>query len=286
VTLAESNTVLGGRVTIESTLPGLSTWARVGDYRINQLRKMTNVEIYLDSELTTEHVLEFQFDHVVIATGARWTKDALDYHNGAPASRFDHQEIYTPDDVLAGTGLTGPVVVFDFDHYYMGGALAEKLRLDGHDVTLVTPASEASAWTHATDEQFRIQVRLLHLGVRVVVTHCVTRFDGREAELACVYTDRRSRIPCASLVVVGIRRPNDALYKELVAKPGELEPAGIKSIRKIGDCAAPGAIVHAVYDGHRYARELDTSPPGLIPFRREPALGTGGYDQRGGIHDP
>ena len=31
---------------------------------------------------------------------------------------------------------------------------------------------------------------------------------------------------------------------------------------------APGAIAHAVYSGHRYARELD-SPPGTELYRRD-----------------
>jgi len=36
-----------------------------------------------------------------------------------------------------------PVVVFDDDHYYLGAVLAEKLRLEGLDITLVTPAGES-----------------------------------------------------------------------------------------------------------------------------------------------
>ena len=49
-----------------------------------------------------------------------------------------------------------------------------------------------------------------------------------------------------------------------------LKDAGIESVRLIGDAYAPGAIVHAVYSGHRYARELDTEDPGdAVPFRRE-----------------
>jgi dimethylamine/trimethylamine dehydrogenase len=51
VTLAEATTELGGRVTLESALPGLSEWARVRDYRVFQLQQMPNVEIYLASPL-------------------------------------------------------------------------------------------------------------------------------------------------------------------------------------------------------------------------------------------
>ena len=58
----------------------------------------------------------------------------------------------------------GPVVVFDDDHFYMGGAIAEKLRRDGCEVTLVTPAAEVSSWTHNTLDQHAVQKQLMGLG--------------------------------------------------------------------------------------------------------------------------
>ena len=64
-------------------------------------------------------------------------------------------------------------------------------------------------------------------------------------------------------MLVTSRNPNDSLYAELEEK---------YSIERIGDCNAPGTIAHAVYAGHRYAREMDASPDADIPFRREHAL--------------
>ena len=75
VVLAEALAELGGRVTRESALPGLSEWARVRDHRVHALRQMPNVEIYRDSRLDAEQVLEFGFAHVCIATGSRWRRD-------------------------------------------------------------------------------------------------------------------------------------------------------------------------------------------------------------------
>ncbi len=70
----------------------------------------------------------------------------------------------TPDDIFSGAVVKGPVVIFDDDHYFMGGALAEKLRQAGHEVTLVTPMATASSWTAMTDEQFFVQKRLAGAG--------------------------------------------------------------------------------------------------------------------------
>ena len=164
----------------------------------------------------------------------------------------------------------GPVVVFDDDHYYLGGVLAEKLRRDGHDVTLVTPALAASYWTEKTLEIEHIHKRLLELEIAILPNLSVTGFDGARAELACVFTQRRREIPCASIVTVTARLPEEALYRDLIADPDRLAAAGIESVTAIGDALAPGSIAAAVYAGHRAARELDAPPLGdAVPFERE-----------------
>ncbi|MFQ5785979.1 MAG: NADH:flavin oxidoreductase, partial [Alphaproteobacteria bacterium] len=158
---------------------------------------------------------------------------------------------------------------FDDDHYYMGGIMAEKLRRDGHEVLLVTPAADVSNWTHHTLEQGRIQTRLLELGVEIAAHRNLAAAGDGEVELACVFTGRRRRRPCGTVVMVTARLPEDGLYHELTANREALAQAGIKSVTRIGDCLAPGTIAAAVYGGHRYARELDEPAVDGVPFRRE-----------------
>jgi dimethylamine/trimethylamine dehydrogenase len=140
VTVAEASEELGGRITNESKLPGLATWARVRDYRTNLIKTMGNVDVYRDSPVSAPDVIEFGCDYVVIATGARWTRQILDT-NEYPGGEIEGDAVFTPDDILAGAQPEGPVVIYDFDHYYMGSCLAERLRLNGNEVTLVTPAN-------------------------------------------------------------------------------------------------------------------------------------------------
>ncbi len=259
VTLAEAGRELGGRVTIESKLPGLATWARVRDYRSHLIQTMVNVAVYRDSPLTARDVIEFGSDHAVIATGAKWTTDILG-GNGYPCVGFESEAVFTPDDVLAGATLDGPVVIYDFDHYYMGGCLAELLRGRGHEVTLVTNANAVSAWTFMNNELAEIRSRMIELGIRTELENTVTGFADGAAELTGIYRDRTVRsIDCGALVVVGVRQPNDRLYQDLIADAGGLTRAGIASVRSIGDCRAPGAIVHAVYSGHECARTIDSA---------------------------
>jgi len=269
VTLAEAGNELGGRVTLESRLPGLAEWARVRDYRVSKLVQMPEVEIYRASRLSAEHVLEFACPRVVIATGAHWRRDGVGRQNRHPIRGSDGANVFTPDDVMGDAAIPGPVVVFDDDHAYLGGVIAEKLRADGRDVTLVTPAVQVSTWTWATLEQFRIQSTLMKSGVSVVTCKNVSAIDDDGVELECIYTGDSSRITAASVVMVTARLPDDALYLTLAGDAGKLADAGIRHLHSIGDCLAPSLIAAAVYAGHRYARECEEPVPDGIPFRRE-----------------
>ena len=174
-----------------------------------------------------------------------------------------------PDDVLAGAELDGPVVIYDFEHYYMGSCLAELLSASGLDVTIVTNANAVSAWTFMNNEMAAIRSRMIELGIRVELEQIVTRFEGGKVELRSIYSDSvASSIECGALVVAGTRRPNDELYQQLRSDPERLSAAGITSVRAIGDCRVPGAIVHAVYSGHECARNID-SPAGNDPIAWE-----------------
>lgn len=269
VTLAEAADELGGRVSAESKLPGLAEWARVRDYRVSQLHQMPQVEIFPASRLSAEHVLEFGFPRVVLATGARWRRDGVGRKNRKPIHGCDAGIVYTPEDVMAGRQIPGPVVVFDDDHYYHGGVIAERLRADGLDVTLVTPAAQASSWTWVTLEQFRIQAQLMKAGIHVIANHNVVAMEKTSVQLACIYTDARRLLDAASVVMVTARLPDDRLYLDLCGDAQRLSDAGIRSLDCIGDCHAPATIAAAVYEGHRYARECDEPQSETIPFRRE-----------------
>ena len=155
VMLAEARRELGGRVTAESRLPGLSEWARVHDYRLQQIERMTNVEVYRESDLGADDVLAAGADHVVIATGATWRRDGFGrFHPAGIADPGPAERIFTPDDVMAGRLPEGRVVVFDDDHYYMASVVAERIHAEAASVTLVTPEDKVAAWGTYTASRF------------------------------------------------------------------------------------------------------------------------------------
>jgi dimethylamine/trimethylamine dehydrogenase len=271
VHIAEARELWGGRVTQEAALPGLASWIRVRDYRVNQLRKMRNVEMLRGSRVTAGETIEFGATRVVIATGARWRRDGVGRANASPVHGFDAAagRVLTPDDVLDGLTARSPIVIYDDDHYYLGSVLAEKLRASGNEVTVVTPADRLAAWTVNTLEQHAIQKRLLELGVGAVMNHRIVEYEGDHAVIECTYTARRSTIPASSVVSITSRLPNDELYEALLIQTEALFAAGIVSVNAIGDCLAPGTIAAAVYAGHRYAREFDFPEIDQVGFRRE-----------------
>ena len=270
VTVAEAAEDLGGRLRFETRLPGLAAWGRVLDWRRTQLERLPNVNVFRGNRLSAEEIIGLGSTHGAIATGARWAR--LLYSTlEIPAGSLAAAGVLTPDDLAAGAAVADPVVVYDFDHYYMGGVLAEHLARGGHSVRYVTPAGHASAWTIMSNEQPQVHRALAAAGVALHTLSRVVAFGDGAVTLASQFTGAEQRLECRSLVIVGARFADDALYRELEARAADLEAAGIRSVTRIGDALAPGALAHAIYSGHRYAQELDADPAALV-FRRDAPL--------------
>ncbi|MGB8982085.1 MAG: NAD(P)-binding protein, partial [Anaerolineales bacterium] len=171
VTLLEAHREPGGRVLRESALPGLNEWRRVVDWRLTQIRKMKNVEVYPSSPMTAGEILETGALNIILATGATWRRDGMGRTLRSPIRGYELENVFSPDDLMDGDLVTGKLgigdwVIYDDDHFYMGGVLAELLAEQGCNVTLVTPAPLISYWSQYTLEQERIQHKLMKLGVR------------------------------------------------------------------------------------------------------------------------
>ena len=251
VTLAEADTELGGRINKESALPGLSEWARVRDWRLGQLVKLTNVDIYPDNRLDVDSVLELDMQHVVVATGASWRTDGVGRYRYTAFAGHEAETVISVDAILNGYLPDGPVLIYDDDHYYLGSAIALKLREQGIPVTMVTPEARVAGWSYYTSEQSQLIQSLMQAGVVLVANQGLATWDGKAAELECVFSGKVTEHAAEYLVPVTARLPNDQLWLDLQASTHEF-----KSLQRIGDCQAPGIIATAVYSGHRLAREL------------------------------
>ena len=270
VTLAEAGEALGGRVNLESQLPGLSSYARVRDYRQTQLAQLPNVEIYLGNQLSAEDILELDMHHVILATGSTWRRDGIGKQHAFAVEGLDNISVLTPDDVLAGAETGQRVVIYDDDHYYLGSTIAEQCVQQGKQVCLVTPSGLISSWTENTLEQEKIQTRLSALDVEMIPLYELQSANKASAKFVSVYDANQQReIAYDSLMMITSRSPNEALYQSLLA-----HESSFKTLQSIGDCEVPGTVAAAVYAGHLAARNLESKEDFYAPlFRREmPAL--------------
>ncbi len=269
VTLAEATTTLGGRVARERALPGLAAWGRVADYRTGQMAVMPNVEIYRDSRLAPEDILAMGANHVAIATGAEWRRDVVARLHLHPVPTDPAMPVYTPDDLMAGQCPEGQTVaLYDDDHFYIGSVLAELLVQKGNRVHFITPAVKVAEWTDNTLEQGTIMRRLLDIGVEMHLAKAPEAIGASDLSLGCVWTGRQSPLAADAVVMVSSRIPKDGLFHATRAL--NWQGAGIRSLKLIGDAAAPGPIAWATYAGRNWAEGLDAPDQGdALTFRRE-----------------
>ena len=97
---------------------------------------------------------------------------------------------------------------------------------------------------------------------------CVTSVAADDVTSACVYTERERELACDSIVLTSPRGcPTTHSASQLRARGDEPGP----DVRAIGDAWSPGTIAAAVWEGHRYAEELDEPPSNgdQPPFQRE-----------------
>ncbi len=251
VILTDARRETGGRVALESALPGLIEWRRVIDWRITQIGKMPNVTFYPSSKMSAQDILDSGSRDVIIAAGSTWRCDGIGRARYEPITG---NNIFTPDDLMNGHLPTGRVLLYDDDHYYMGSVLAELLAQNDCEVTMLTPAPVISFWTEFTLEQEKTQKRLLQLDVTLLTNHELASLSPTTATVMNNISSAEATLPCDAVVMVTDRIPNDSLYHEL--KPA-LAEGRLESLRVIGDAEAPNIIAQAVFSGHLAAREFE-----------------------------
>ncbi len=263
VAIAEKKSQVGGRVLLESQLPGLSEWMRVVDYRMNAISVMPNVEIFYENEITADNIHDCGYEHIIIATGSRWKDNGHSKYTRHILPVEGSVNILTPDDLMAGAIPVGRTCVYDADHYYMGGILAELCVNYTKDVTYCTPSSKVSEWTENTLEQQRIHKKLIQKNIKIILNHQLLSAQDQQLSLQCIYSQQQRLEPFDTLILVTERKPNDQLYRNLIEKHA------FKSFNVIGDAYAPGIIAQAVHSGYLQATTFEKNDEQKWFFKRD-----------------
>jgi dimethylamine/trimethylamine dehydrogenase len=276
--LVEAENEVGGHLNWVANLPGMSTWRRIVDYRKMKLSKSKTIDLVTHTRLTTEDVLEYGAQIVVIATGSHWSGDGWNRIDRVPIPGANENlpNICTPEQIMVKEKQIGDrVLVYDCEGYFMGATLAEKFAREARTVQLVTPFPGVAPTMDFTGENLFLIPQLHNLGVEIFSGHLIGEirdekaigFSGTAPEVSLTWS-------FDSLVLVTSRVPNDGLYKSLVKDARRLEDREIESVFRVGDCYAPRLYVaDAIFDGHRLAREIDSEDPAKpLPFLRERAI--------------
>ncbi|MBO0805850.1 MAG: FAD-dependent oxidoreductase [Nocardiopsaceae bacterium] len=256
------------------TARGLGNWKHIVTYRTIQLDKLKNVEVHTGTRLSTAEVRDYGAEIVVIATGCHWARDGMNSATHEPIAGADPAADWqvTPDEVVLGTKTVGPrVLVLENEGYFMGVSVAQKLAGEGHDVTLVTQASDVGSYMEFTLEAPMMHRDLHRLGVHLYPSTMVERLDPGHVTAYNVWNpEHKEHFDVDTVVMCTGRVSDDELYRELKADPAALRAAGVENAYLIGDAAAPRMIADSIFDGHRLAREIDAPDPAIpLPFIRE-----------------
>jgi dimethylamine/trimethylamine dehydrogenase len=273
VHLVEAEPEIGGIMRWIPRLPGLGEWGRVLNWRAVQLQKLGNVEVIAGTRLDAAAVREYGAEIVVVAAGARWAGDGVNFltHEAIPGAEASLPHVLTPEQVML-EGKLPPgerVVVFDADGYFMGPGLAEKLVADGYRVELVTCHDLVSPLSDETLEGALLRQHLHDVGVRMRTGTLLTGIEpGRLA--AKDHLGEPLELEADAVVLVSQRLSDEGLYLELKEDEEALRGQGIEAVFRIGDCVAPRLIAEAIFDGHRLGREIDAEDPAVpLPYKRE-----------------
>ena len=262
VRLVEAEPLTGGCLRLISRLPGLGEWGRLVAWRMVQLRKLETLELETGTRLDAGNIRSAGADVVVLATGSRWAADGLNPATRGPLPGAGAAHVLTPEQVVLD-GLRPPgrrVAVYDADGYFTAPALAELLAGEGYQVDFVTCHDQVSPFAAETLEDELTRRRLHELGVAVHRATTVTAIEP-EGLVAEDEFSEPQRIECDGVVLVTQRVSDDTLWRELEDTPG---------IYRVGDCVAPRLLADAIFDGHRFARELESSDPLVaLPYLRE-----------------
>lgn len=275
----------GGHMDWVPRLPGLAEWGRFVDYRQVMADKLDNLTLVSETRLDANGILDYGAEIVILATGSAWSLDGTSSVSRAPIPGADARlpHVLTPDQIMVeGKPIAGDrVVVYDADGYFMGVSLAEKFAREGKQVVYMTPRSSVGHYMQYTGEDQAMIPLLRELGVRTFVNYAVDQVDGASVSAHSRFSREPISWEADATVLVTQRVPRNELFYELKARRDDWEPAGIRSVYRIGDCVSPRhQVADAIFDGHRLAREIDAPDPAtpLSWIREERFLETSDAD--------
>ncbi len=238
VVLFERESELGGQTLLAKRAPSRQDFDGATRWSSQQCRKL-GVDIRLKVEADVSGILAEKPDAVILATGARARRPALD---GMESAR-----VVSGWDVLLGERELGEVViVIDEEYGHQAPSIAEYLLDRGKQVDLVTSQETIGTFLGATTRPPQL-TRLFGKGAQIFANlEAVAIRDGNLIANNSWTGAPHEMGPYDAFVYVygGVRR--DALSEPLKRE-------GV-AVEVIGDAFSPRSLQHAILEGHTYGR--------------------------------
>lgn len=254
VTVFEKCGETGGHVRLQSLLPGRSPYRDIARWLEDQARDAGAV-IHTGTDVTPESLArlcqEARADEVVVATGSRVCRDGFQGWTGAALPGADRARCAGWDEVVTGqVEPSGDVLVLDDQGDLIGPLIAvHAARHGAATVRLVTRWPMAASETVADAYLEWIMPQVYESGVLIQADHFVAGLSESAATLYNVYLPARTfEVPADMVIMATARQSVNSL-----AAAARL--AGLP-VTVIGDAIAPRGTYEAVFEGHRYGREV------------------------------
>ncbi len=245
VTLFEAGEELGGQTLTAARAPGRSDWGEIGRYFSAELRRL-GVDVRVGSRAQAGDILALKPDHVIVATGG--TPRVPD---GIEGIELPH--VVQAWEVLNGRAVAGDrVLVLDDEHHIQAASAAEYLASQGKHVVIVTREFQIGPFMVPNTRMASLR-RLDGAGVAVSATTWVRSIAPGSAVLYHFYSEQDREESFDAVVMACGIIPETALSRQLTE-------SGLQ-VRSVGDCAGPGRLEMATFQGHLAAREIDGDVP-------------------------
>ena len=237
VTVIERSAAAGGMVRVAAAGAGRERLSLIADWLVAECRRLA-VVIETGRVATAEEVEGFD-GPVVLCTGSTLGAVAYSVDDGAV--------VLTAAGLLDGlTAPEGPLAIWDPIGGPIAISVAELLRQQGREVSLITPDQIAGNELARTGDLAPANVRLLSAGVVLERRSLLRRVGASEVEVEDRFTGQRRVIAAAALIDAGYRLPDDELWRTTGRR-----------LARAGDAVAPRTALEAILEGRRVASDLE-----------------------------
>ena len=233
VTLFGASAAVGGKLRLDSRLPGRAEMAKIISYQA-RMAERHGVRLMLGRAAGVEDILAIEPEAIVLATGGSLRRPM------ALAADGDADGVVDGLTYIQAPSKGGRAVLFDQDHGATVYGLADLMAQHFEKLILVTPRPGIGQNVNYCSA-IGVHRRLHQAGVDILPSHDLIDFRGGRVTLRNVFTGGENILGGIDHVVFATPR---------LANDGLADKFGDTPLHAIGDCLSPRNLMAAIHGGH------------------------------------